>query len=312
MTGRLPVVCLMGPTASGKTEIAIELSRRFPLDIVSVDSAMVYRGMDIGTAKPEPAVLRDAPHRLVDIVDPEETYSAGTFVRDARREIDSIHALDRVPLLAGGTMLYFRSLIEGIAQLPDANPEIRSDIDSEAERKGWPALHAELASIDPQSAARIKPNDRQRIQRSLEVFRITGRRLSDCQANDARKPPPFRFIKLALGIRDRADLHTRINARFQIMLDSGFLQEVAGLKARPGLTAGHSAMRAVGYRQLWAHLDGEQSLDEASIRAQAATRQLAKRQLTWLRSDAELKTFNPLEAGSVDAISEWLGRVLNE
>lgn len=306
------MVCLMGPTASGKTDVAIELSRRFPLDIVSVDSAMVYRGMNIGTAKPEPAVLRDAPHRLIDIAAPEEAYSAGAFVHDAGREIAAIHAAGRTPLLVGGTMLYFRSLIDGIADLPEADAVLREQIDQEAEDKGWPALHIELAKIDPRSAARIKPNDRQRIQRALEVFRLTGRSLSACQADAARKPPAHRFIKLALIDQRRADLHERINTRFEIMLAAGFLQEVAALRQRPGLTADHSAMRAVGYRQLWSHLEGEYSLDEASARAQAATRQLAKRQLTWLRAETGVIRFEPLEAGTIDAISDELGQLLNE
>lgn len=302
----------MGPTASGKTELAIELSRRYPLDIVSVDSAMVYRGMDIGTAKPGADVLREAPHRLIDISEPEYAYSAGMFVRDAQREIESILASGRWPLLVGGTLLYFRSLIEGIARLPDADPELRLAIDAEAREFGWPALHAKLADVDPVSAGRIDPNDRQRIQRALEVYRSSGRTLTDWQQSDVQAPSPYRYLKMALIDDDRARLHKRINRRFDEMLAAGFLEEVQGLKQRKGLTAEASSMRAVGYRQLWAYLDGEMTLEEAGRRAQAATRQLAKRQLTWLRNERELLRFDPLEVGTADAISAALASCLNQ
>lgn len=306
------VICLMGPTASGKTDLAVSLSRQFPLDIVSVDSAMVYKGMDIGTAKPDAALLRSAPHRLIDVVEPEEPYSAGMFVADARREIEAIHADGRYPLLAGGTMLYFRSLIDGIAALPDANPGIRQEIDSEADVLGWPALHAQLAQIDPQSGLRIAANDRQRIQRALEVYRISGRTLTEWQAQHVPAAPTCRFVKIALIDADRARLHARINQRFRDMLEAGFVDEVRALMQRPGLSAECSSMRAVGYRQLWAHLAGQGTLDEAITRAQAATRQLAKRQLTWLRAETGLARFDPLEGDTIDTISTLMAASLNE
>ena len=306
------VVCLMGPTASGKTDTAIALAERLPLDIISVDSAMVYRGMDIGTAKPSAEVLARAPHRLVDVVDPEQSYSAGAFVRDAGRDIAAIHAAGRVPLLVGGTGLYFRSLIEGIAELPDADPSVRAALDAEAASVGWAELHARLMREDPVSAERIQPNDRQRIQRALEVLEVSGRPLSDWQANDPRRPPPFRFAKFALIDGDRGRLHERINARFSSMLAAGFLDEVATLMQRPGLTSGSASMRAVGYRQIWAHLAGESTQEEAAQRARAATRQLAKRQLTWLRGEAGLSCFDPLEATTTATISLKVEQALNQ
>lgn len=301
----------MGPTASGKTELGVRLVERHPFDIVSVDSALVYRGMDIGTAKPDAEVLRQAPHRLIDIREPEDTYSAGTFVRDARREIDAIHGEGRVPLLLGGTMLYFRSLIDGIAQLPDADAEVRREIDVEAERLGWPAMHGKLAEIDGEAAARIAPNDRQRIQRALEVYRVSGRPLSEWQRTETPEPE-YAFIRIAVIPGSRAVLHTRIDKRFEEMLAQGFLEEVSGLRRRPGLDANSPSMRAVGYRQLWSHLDGECDLPTATSRGQAATRQLAKRQLTWLRGDSSLVVFDPLEDGVVETISAFLAAKLKE
>jgi tRNA dimethylallyltransferase len=301
------VVCLMGPTASGKTDVAISLCKRFPLDIVSVDSALVYRGMDIGTAKPDAETLRRTPHRLVDIRDPEESYSAGDFVRDARAEIDQILATGRVPLLAGGTMMYFRALTGGIAELPSANAEIRATIDADAENLGWPALHERLKSVDPRAAGRIKPNDRQRIQRALEVYMASGRPLSEWQAEAAADvDDDLNFVKIALQPATRQVLHERIEERLNIMLNNGFLDEVKVLYDRPGLTADHPSMRSVGYRQMWEHLAGDTSLDEAARRALYATRQLAKRQITWLRSESDLSSYDPLEASTIDAISASL------
>lgn len=301
------VVCLMGPTASGKTDVAISLCKRFPFDIVSVDSALVYRGMDIGTAKPDAETLRRTPHRLIDIRDPEERYSAGDFVRDARAEIDKIFAAGRVPLLAGGTMMYFRALTGGIAELPAANAEIRAVIDRDAENLGWPALHERLESVDPDAAGRIKPNDRQRIQRALEVYMASGRPLSEWQAEAASDVnQDLNFVKIALQPATRQILHERIEQRLNIMLNNGFLDEVKVLYDRPGLTADHPSMRSVGYRQMWQHLAGETSLDEAARRALYATRQLAKRQITWLRSESDLSSYDPLEAITIDAISASL------
>ena len=306
------VVCLMGPTASGKTDVAISLCKRFPLDIVSVDSALVYRGMDIGTAKPDAETLQRAPHRLIDIRDPEESYSAGDFVRDARREIDSIQAAGRVPLLVGGTMMYFSALIGGIAELPSADAEIRASIDADAEISGWPAIHARLQEIDSAAAERIKPNDKQRIQRALEVYLASGTPLSEWQARaQTELGRDLAFVKFALQPATRQVLHERIEKRLNLMLNNSFLDEVKVLHQRPGLTAEHPSMRSVGYRQLWAHLEGEGSMEEAGKRALYATRQLAKRQITWLRSETDLRSFDPLEGSTIDAISASLIEFFN-
>jgi tRNA dimethylallyltransferase len=298
----------MGPTASGKTDIAIELCRRLPLEVISVDSALVYRGMDIGTAKPDAATLRATPHRLIDIRDPEDSYSAGDFVRDAKAEIRVIFESGRTPLLVGGTMMYFRSLTAGMATLPPADAEIRAAIDAEAAERGWPGLHEELRKIDPVSAERINPNDSQRIQRALEVYRLSGRALSAWQESTTAGAisPDIRFEKLALRVEPRSLLHERIALRLERMLDAGFLDEVRQLMRRPGLQRESPAIRAVGYRQFWAHLAGECSFEEARSRALAATRQLAKRQITWLRSENGLKTFDALDSGAADAISTIL------
>ena len=297
----------MGPTASGKTEVAVSLRERFPFEIVSVDSALVYRGMDIGTAKPDADTLRRAPHRLIDIRDPEDPYSAGDFVRDARREINDILAAGRLPLLVGGTMMYFRSLIGGIAKLPDADPEIRAAIDRDAEKSGWPAQHERLRAVDPVAAARIEPNDRQRIQRALEVYLASGRPLSEWQsARDDATASGLDFVKFSLEPATRQILHERIELRLNIMLNNGFLEEVKALYERPDLSADHPSMRSVGYRQLWEHLAGKTSFEEAGKRALYATRQLAKRQVTWLRSEQDINRFDPLEADVIDAISRCL------
>ena len=295
----------MGPTASGKTQVAIELCRRFPLDVISVDSALVYRGMDIGTAKPDEATLRDTPHRLVDILEPEDSYSAGDFVRDATAAMQAIFESGRTPLLVGGTMMYFRALTAGMAELPPADADVRAAIDAEAAERGWPALHEELSRVDPAAAARINPNDSQRIQRALEVFRLSGRPLSAWQASTPG-PEGIRFAKLALQVEPRSVLHERIARRLDLMLDAAFLDEVRRLMGRPGLHRDSPAMRAVGYRQFWAHLAGECSLEEARSRALAATRQLAKRQITWLRSETDLKSFDALDSAVADAISGFL------
>jgi tRNA dimethylallyltransferase len=309
-----PVICLMGPTASGKTEIAIRLCQQLPLDIISVDSAMVYRGMDIGTAKPGPDVLSQAPHRLIDIRDPEESYSAGDFVRDALDEMRDIRSRGRIPLLVGGTMLYFRSLIHGMARLPKADAEVRARIDDEAREFGWPFLHGELAKIDPSAAARINPNDSQRIQRAHEVFRLTGRPLSEWQANTESRAATeeFDFLKLALVHDDRALLHKLIERRLAQMVDKGLLDEVSRLRQRPGLEPDASSMRSVGYRQFWAYLAGDTDLETASYKTLVATRQLAKRQLTWLRSEKGVNFFDPLERHCFDAISSTIEQFLQE
>lgn len=298
-----PAVCLMGPTASGKTELAVRLVEALPLAIVSVDSAMVYRGMDIGTAKPGPEILARAPHRLIDIREPEDPYSTGDFVRDARAEMAAIRADGLVPLLVGGTMLYFRALVRGLAELPAADPAVRQAIDAEAREEGWPALHARLATVDPAAAARIAPNDSQRIQRALEVWRVSGKPLSAWHAEGRHAAPAPPYLRFALVPEPRPVLHRRIERRLRDMLDAGFVDEVARLQQRPALDARSPAMRAVGYRQLWAHLDGGATLADAVHKAIAATRQLAKRQMTWLRTEPGLICHNPLEADVFDAIS---------
>lgn len=279
-----PAMLLMGPTASGKTQLAIDLVERGPYDIISVDSGMVYRGMDIGTAKPDAATLARAPHRLVDIRDPQDAYSAAEFRRDALAEMAAITAAGRIPLLVGGTMLYFRVLLEGIADMPEADAALRARIEAEARERGWPALHARLAEVDPVSAARLKPNDGQRVQRALEVHELTGKPLSQWHAEQAPpEAPPYRFTQVALSPPDRAVLHERIERRFDLMLEQGLVDEVAGLRARPELHADLPSLKAVGYAQVWAYLDGDYDADEMRLRGIYATRQLAKRQYTWLR-----------------------------
>ncbi len=307
---RHTAILLMGPTASGKTDFAISLRKRFPCDLISVDSALVYRGMDIGTAKPDAETLARAPHRLIDFLDPEDSYSAGEFVRDASREMDEIFAAGRIPLLVGGTMMYFRALTQGIAELPGADDALRREIDTQAEQRGWPAMHAALREVDAQAAARIEPNDRQRIQRALEVYRASGRPLSDWQRDSAPLRDDIRWLKIGLMIEPRSLLHERIELRLDEMLGSGFLDEMRRLHARPGLGPDCPAMRSVGYRQVWQHLDGEFSLEEARDRALYATRQLAKRQITWLRSEEDIFLVDPLEAGAIDAISAFLAQSL--
>ena len=296
----------MGPTASGKTDVAIELCQRFPMDVISVDSALVYRGMDIGTAKPDEATLRATPHRLIDIRDPEDSYSAGDFVRDAREAMQAIFESGRTPLLVGGTMMYFRSLTAGMAELPAGDAAVRAALDAEAAERGWPALHEQLRQVDPAAAERINPNDSQRIQRALEVYRLSGRALSTWQESTTASDE-VRFRKLALTVDPRSLLHERIAERLDLMLDAGFIDEVRRLMQRPGLHRDSTAMRSVGYRQFWAHLAGECSFDEARSRALAATRQLAKRQITWLRSENALKSFDALDSRVADAISRFLG-----
>jgi tRNA dimethylallyltransferase len=302
-------ICLMGPTASCKTEIAVQLAGCLPVDVISVDSALVYRGMDIGTAKPGPEILGRVPHRLIDIRDPENAYSAGHFVRDARGEIERSLEAGRVPLLVGGTMMYFRALTRGIAALPAADAGVRAAIEKLAARVGWPALHAQLAEVDPLSAVRIEPGDSQRIQRALEVYRVSGRTLSDWQAR-TEVPDTPRFIKLGLLPASREILHQRIGQRLDYMMNNGFIDEVRGLQKRAGLTADSASMRAVGYRHLWSFLEGKYAVDEAARRALYATRQLAKRQITWLRSESDLTVFDPLEANVLATITSLLHKEL--
>jgi len=286
-------IFLMGPTASGKTALACELSDRFALDLVSVDSALVYRGMDIGTAKPDRTTLARYPHALIDIRDPAQPYSAADFCTDARSAMRRISERGRVPLLVGGTGLYFRALQQGLSDLPEADPTIRARLASEAQEMGWPALHARLARLDPVAASRIAANDTQRLQRALEVFELTGRPLSELQGMGKPAYFPWRVLKLALLPADRPRLHERIARRFDAMLDEGFLDEVRLLRARGDLHANLPAIRAVGYRQAWEHLDGLVDAAQFRDRAIFATRQLAKRQITWLRSEYDARIVAP-------------------
>lgn len=281
-----PAVFLMGPTAVGKTAIAVELVARLPLEIISVDSAMVYRGMDIGTGKPHPDLLARAPHRLIDICDPAQTYSAARFVADALDEMDDIIARGRVPLLVGGTGLYFRALAEGLSPLPGANPQVRAHLDAEARVHGWAALHDRLKALDPVTAARVHPNDPQRIQRALEVFEVTGRTMTELISRAGDREPIDPPVKIVLERGHRAELHDRIARRFRHMLAQGLVDEVGALRLRDDLHARLPSMRAVGYRQVWEYLDGNMSYEGMVDKAIVSTRRLARRQITWLRSEA--------------------------
>ncbi len=295
MTDQTPVILLMGPTASGKTQLSLDLAARLPVEIVSVDSAQVYRGMDIGAAKPDAATRAAVPHHLIDILEPSEIYSAARFRDDALRLIDEIRRRGRIPLLAGGTMLYFRALQQGLSDLPSANAELRLRLEQEAELVGWAGMHAKLAALDPATAARLHPNDAQRIQRALEVIELSGASPSDWYARPKPRGIEGRVIKLALNPPQRSELHRRIELRFRQMMEQGFLDEVRRLRARGDLHADLPSVRAVGYRQLWDHLEGQGTLEEAVGRGIAATRQFAKRQLTWLRTEPELQWLNPAE-----------------
>lgn len=305
-----PVLVLTGPTGTGKTDWAVRLADSHPLEIISVDSALVYRGLDIGTAKPSRELRERVPHHLIDICEPTESYSAGQFVGDAIKLIDDIHNRNRLPLLVGGTMLYFRALWRGIAPLPRASPELRRDIDERAVREGWAALHAELARLDPKTATRIHPNDPQRIQRALEVCYATGRPMSELHEATASPLGERPLHTWALVPADREALNARLEQRFHHMMHAGFLEEVRKLHARGDLTPAHPAVRAVGYRQLWAHLDGDGPLPEAVQCAITATRQLVKRQMTWIRSEPGLARVDPLAAGAFERWSESVGERL--
>ncbi|MDD2770460.1 MAG: tRNA (adenosine(37)-N6)-dimethylallyltransferase MiaA [Methylococcus sp.] len=301
MSGTAPVVALMGPTASGKSRLAIELADALNGEIVSVDSSLVYRGMDIGTAKPTPAERAAVPHHLIDILDPREAFSTGKFRDRALALIADIAARGRLPVLAGGTMLYFNALLRGLAELPAADPEIRREIEERAAREGWQALHAELARIDPPAAARIHHNDPQRIQRALEVFRITGQPLTELCEGSRNPAVPFRPLRLVLAPSSRAVLAGRIAQRFRKMLDEGFLEEVEALYLRSDLNENLPSIRAVGYRQAWAYLAGESDFDSFVERAIIATRQFAKRQYTWLRKETEATWLESDDTGSLTA-----------
>jgi tRNA dimethylallyltransferase len=297
-----PAILLMGPTATGKSALATALAERFDGEIVTVDSAQVYRGMDIGTAKPDAALRARIAHHLIDLLTPDESYSAARFVRDAHAAMAVIRARGRVPIVAGGTMLYFKALTEGLSALPEADAAVRASLDARALRDGWPALHAELASVDPATASRLAPNDAQRIQRALEVWHTTGMRLSELQGRrtvDAGALGPV--LSLAIVPGDRARLHAAIADRFDAMLAAGLVDEVRSLRSRYALSPDLPSMRCVGYRQAWSYLDGEIDLPTMRARAIAATRQLAKRQFTWLRAIDAIK-IDPYTTAAADEL----------
>lgn len=307
----LPVVLLMGPTAAGKTDVALQVAAEFPVEIVSVDSAMVYRGMDIGTGKPGAGILERYPHHLVDILDPAEAYSAGQFARDAAGLLTAIVSRGRVPLLVGGTMLYFRALQYGLAEMPPADPEFRKALDERAALSGWPALHDELQQLDPTVAQRIGRNDAQRIQRALEVITLTGKRMSDIHRAARSAVPGLRPLKLALNPAARDQLYARIEQRFAQMMEQGFLAEVEKLFARDDLHGELPSMRAVGYRQLWDFLAGRYSLNEAIDAGVLATRHLARRQLIWLRAEQEIEWIDSSQPDVTSEIKERISRFLH-
>lgn len=308
----MTVLVLTGPTGTGKSDWAARAAESLPLEIVSVDSALVYRGLDIGTAKPSCEWRKRVPHHLIDLSDPADSYSAGQFVVDATQCITEIQARRHVPLLVGGTMLYLRALFRGLAELPKASAELRESIDRRAAKEGWAAMHRELEKLDPQAAARIHPNDPQRIQRALEVCHQTGRPLSQLQRSTQSPLAAQPVRQWALVPADRAAFHERLRQRFDGMMKAGFLDEVANLRARGDLTPRHPAIRAVGYRQLWAHLNGEYPLEEAVNRGVAATRQLAKRQLTWLRSEPGIEHIDPSRTDSFEAWGRQLRTALQQ
>ena len=298
-----PTICLMGPTASGKTALAIELVQRLPLEIISVDSAQIYKTMDIGTGKPDAKTLTLAPHRLIDFLDPLESYSAARFCEDAGREMADIRGSGKVPLLVGGTMLYFKALRDGLASMPAADERVRADILNQASTEGWAAIHAELAAVDPIAASRIHPNDPQRLQRALEVFRVSGRSLSDWQSMQSPLPDSGdAFVFLSIQPVDRSVLHQRIERRFRQMLEDGLVGEVEALYARGDLGPGLPSVRSVGYRQVWQYLSQEIGFDEMVEKGIIATRQLAKRQITWLRGWPSLQNFDSDDKNLIDGV----------
>lgn len=301
-----PAIFLMGPTASGKTDLAVELVRRLPVEIISVDSAMIYRGMDIGTAKPEAEVLAEAPHRLIDILDPAEAYSAARFRSDALAHMAQITAAGKIPLLVGGTMLYFRALQQGLASLPEADEAVRARLAAEAKEHGWQALHRRLGEVDPPSAARIHPNDPQRLMRALEVHALTGRPLSELWQEQEAHALPYRVVKLAVAPEDRAELHQRIARRFEAMLCNGLVEEVERLYRRGDLHPELPSIRCVGYRQVWQYLEGKLSREQMSERGIVATRQLAKRQFTWLRSEQNQQWFATFDDRLLEKVLKFL------
>lgn len=319
MSGKPPAIFLMGPTAAGKTDLAIELTRVLPCELISVDSALVYRGMDIGTAKPSKEVLAAHPHRLIDILDPAESYSAADFRRDALQAMAEITARGNIPLLVGGTMLYYKALLDGLADMPAADAQVRAQLEAQADAFGLAELHRQLAEVDPESAARIHPNDPQRLIRALEVYRVSGesmtahrqRQFAESLAADAggQGHLPYTVASLAIAPTDRHILHQRIASRFSQMLEQGFVDEVRELRARSDLHAGLPSIRAVGYRQVWEHLDGKLSEAEMRERGIIATRQLAKRQFTWLRGWSDIHWLDSLACDNLSRTLQYLGTV---
>ncbi|WP_256834425.1 tRNA (adenosine(37)-N6)-dimethylallyltransferase MiaA [Pseudomonas sediminis] len=319
MSSLPPAIFLMGPTAAGKTDLALELARVLPCDLISVDSALVYRGMDIGTAKPERDVLDAFPHALIDIRDPAESYSAAEFRTDALAAMAESAARGRIPLLVGGTMLYYKALLEGLADMPSADPAIRAELEARAAAEGWEVLHRELAAVDPQSAARIHPNDPQRLTRALEVYRLSGMSMTEHRLRQAAGNPdmgtsgagqlPYTVVQLAIAPAQRQVLHDRIAQRFRVMLEQGFVEEVQALRRRSDLHAGLPSIRAVGYRQVWEYLDGELSRDEMIERGIIATRQLAKRQFTWLRGWENVHWLDSLACDNLSRVLKYMGSV---
>ncbi|MGE8360887.1 tRNA (adenosine(37)-N6)-dimethylallyltransferase MiaA [Pseudomonas sp.] len=314
-----PAIFLMGPTAAGKTDLALELARVLPCELISVDSALIYRDMDIGTAKPDKATLAAYPHALIDIRDPAQSYSAAEFRADALAHMAEVTARGRIPLLVGGTMLYFKALLEGLADMPSADPQVRADIEARAAREGWEALHRELAAIDPQSAARIHPNDPQRLMRALEVYHVSGltmtaHRLRQAAQNSDGGTPgtgqfPYTVAQLAIAPAQRQVLHERIAQRFATMLEQGFVEEVERLRQRSDLHVGLPSIRAVGYRQVWDYLEGNLDAQAMRERGIIATRQLAKRQFTWLRSWSDLQWFDSLSCDNLPRALKYLASV---
>lgn len=306
-TGELPpALLIMGPTASGKTKLAIEVAQKLDGEVISVDSALVFRGMDIGTAKPDLKEREGVPHHLIDILDPIERYSTGQFQKDAFTLMNDIAQRGRLPILAGGTMLYFHGLIHGISSLPPANPSVRETLEKEASLTSWTALHERLRTIDPVAAERIHPNDPQRIQRALEIYHITGRPMTEVIAENPPSPPAFRYIPVLISPSDRQALASRIQLRFETMLQRGFIDEVSTLRNRGDLHPDLPAMRAVGYRQVWEHLEGQSSFEEMREKGIIATRQFAKRQLTWLRKETyQLK----VESEALGSLNETIRKI---
>ncbi len=301
-----PAILLMGPTASGKTGVAVDLVQQFPCEIVSVDSALVYRHMDIGTAKPDANILAAAQHHLINLIDPTQSYSAAQFRKDALRVMGDITARGNIPLLVGGTMLYFKALLDGLSNLPQADADLRAELDERAKNIGWPAMHAELAKLDPETAARLKPMDAQRIQRALEICILSGETMSSQLGKADTTPLPYRVIKIALVPSDRKILHQRITTRFDAMLQAGLVEEVKNLRQQFNLHRDLPSMRCVGYRQAWEFLDAEITAEAMRDKGIIATRQLAKRQLTWLRSMEGVAEFDCLDPALTNHVREYL------